>query len=95
MPEWIPGRLLIGYLTGAILLVSGISILLAKKTRTAATYLGTWLVLLVVFIYGPILITSLADPSIAIKVEGINYFADTLLFAGVILALASATPRTD
>jgi hypothetical protein len=27
-------------------------------------------------------------------VEGINYFADTLLFAGVILALASATPRS-
>ena len=31
----------------------------------------------------------------AVKVEGINYFADTLLFAGAILALASATPRTD
>ena len=29
----------------------------------AATYLGTWIVLLVVFIYGPILIASLADPS--------------------------------
>jgi hypothetical protein len=40
MPVWIPGRTLIGYLTGAILLVSGASILLAKKTRTAATYLG-------------------------------------------------------
>jgi hypothetical protein len=26
-------------------------------------------------------------------VEGINYFADTLLFAGAILALASATPH--
>ncbi len=95
MPAWIPGRLLIGYLTGAILLVAGVSILLAKKTRMAATYLGTWIVLLVVFIYGPILIVSLADPSTSVKVEGINYFADTLLFAGVILALASATPRTD
>ena len=55
-PAWIPGRLLIGYLTGAILLVAGASILLAKKTRMAATYLGTWIVLLVLFIYGPILI---------------------------------------
>jgi hypothetical protein len=27
--------------------------------------------------------------------EGINYFADTLLFAGAILALGSATPGTD
>ncbi len=94
-PTWIPARLLIDYLTGTILVVSGISILLAKKTRMAATYLGTWLMLLVVFIYGPILIVSLSDPSTDVKVVGINYFADTLLFVGVILALARATPRTD
>jgi uncharacterized membrane protein len=95
MPAWIPGRLLIGYLTGAILLVAGASVLLAKKARMAATYLGTWIVLLVLFIYAPILIAQMSDPSTAVKVEGINYFADTLLFAGAILALASATPRTD
>jgi uncharacterized membrane protein len=95
MPAWIPGQLLIGYVTAAILVVAGASILLAKKTRMAATYLGTWIVLLVVFIYGPILIASLLDPSTAVKVEGLNYFFDTLLFAGAILALASATPRTD
>jgi len=95
MPAWLPGRLLIGYLTGAILLVAGVSVLLGKKTRMAATYLGTWIVLLVLLVYGPILIASLADPSTAVKVEGINYFADTLLFAGAILALASATPPSD
>jgi len=95
IPAWIPGHLFISYLTGAILVVAGVSILLARKTRMAATYLGTWIVLLVVFIYGPILIASLADPSTGVKVEGINYFFDTLLFAGAILALASATPRTD
>jgi hypothetical protein len=37
----------------------------------------------------------MSDPSTAVEVEGINYFADTLLFAGAILALAAATPRTD
>ena len=95
MPAWIPGRLLIGYLTGAILLVAGASILLARKTRIAATYLGIWIVLLVLFIYGPILIAQMSDPSTAVKVEGINYIADTLLFAGAILALAGATPRID
>ena len=31
----------------------------------------------------------------AVKVEGINNFADTLLLAGAILALAKAMPRTD
>ncbi len=95
MPAWIPAHLLIGWLTGAILFVAGICILLDKKTRMAATYLGTWIVLVVVFIYGPILIAALANPSTDVKIEGINYFFDTLLFAGAILALASATPRTD
>lgn len=95
MPVWIPGHLLIGYLTAAILVVSGASILLARKTRMAASYLGTWLLLLVLIIYGPILIAALSDPSTEVKVEGINYFFDTLLFAGAILALASATPRTE
>jgi len=93
MSAWIPGRALIGYLTAAILVVAGAAILLARNTRMAATYLGTWIVLLVLFVYGPILIASLVDPSTAVKVEGLNYFFDTLLFGGAILALASATPR--
>ena len=28
-------------------------------------------------------------------VEGVDYFADTLLFAGAVLAVAKATPRSD
>jgi len=95
MPEWIPGRPVIGYLTGALLVVAGVAMVLDKKARLAATYLGTWIVLLVVFIYGPILIASLADPSAGVEIEGINYFADTMLFAGAILALAKATPRAE
>jgi hypothetical protein len=95
MSEWIPARPFIGYLTAAILMVAGAAILLAQKTRTAATYLGTWIVLLVVLVYGPILIAALMDPSTDVKVEGLNYFFDTLLFAGTVLALARATPHTD
>ena len=95
LPAWIPAHMLISYLTGAILVTAGVSILLAKKTRMAATYLGAWIVLLVVFVYGPILIAALGAPSADVKVEGINYFFDTLLFAGTILALAGATPKTD
>jgi uncharacterized membrane protein YphA (DoxX/SURF4 family) len=95
MPAWIPAHMLIGCLTGIILLVAGAAMLAGRKTRTAATYLGAWLVLLVLFIYGPILIAALADPRTGVKIEGINYFFDTMLFAGAVLALASATPRTD
>lgn len=95
MPDWFPGGAIVVCLTGAIELVCGAAILIGKKTRTMATYLGAWIVLLVVGLYGPILIASTRDPSTAVKVEGINYFTDTLLFAGVILGLASATPRSD
>jgi uncharacterized membrane protein len=94
LPEWIPVRAIVGHLTGAILLVCGAGILAGKKIRALATYLGTWIVLLVVCIYSPILIYSMRDPSPATRVEGINYFADTLLFAGAILGLASATSST-
>ncbi len=95
MPEWIPMRSLIGYVTGAMLIVGGACMLVAKKTRMAATYLGAWITLLVLVIYGPILIASLLDPSTDVKVEGINYFFDTLLYAGTVLALANASPRVD
>lgn len=95
MAAWIPGRVLIDYVTGAAFLVAGGSVLLRRKTRDLAACVGGWILLLVLVIYGPVLITALFQPGIAVKVEGINYFADTLLFAGVILALASATPRSD
>jgi uncharacterized membrane protein len=91
MPTWIPARAFIDYLTGAFLIAAGVCFLLARKTRMAATYLGAWIVLLVVVIYGPVLIGALADPSTGVKVEGLNYFADTLLFGGVILSLARST----
>jgi uncharacterized membrane protein len=95
MPTWVPARPLIDYLTGAFLIIAGVCFLLARRTRMAATYLGAWIVLLVVVIYGPVLFGALADPSTDVKVEGLNYFADTLLFGGAILSLArtgTATP---
>jgi len=95
MYDWVPLRPAISYVTGAILIVGGAGILLPKKTRISATYLGTWILLLVVVVYGPILAISVVDPSTAVKVEGLNYFFDTLLYAGTILALAQAAPATD
>ena len=93
IPTWIPARAFIDYLTGAFLIVGGFCFLLARKSRMAAAYLGAWIVLLVVVIYGPVLIGALADPSNGVKVVGLNYFADTLLFGAVILSLAGAGSR--
>lgn len=95
MPTWIPGRVLIDYATGAALLVTGASVLLNNRTRMLATCLAGWLLLTVLIIYGPVMILALFEPSTGVQVEGINYLADTLLFAGAILALAKATPRFE
>jgi uncharacterized membrane protein len=93
MPPWIPVPALIDYLTGAFLMVAGVCFLLARKTHLAATNLGAWIVLLVVVIYGPVVIGALADSSAGVQVEGVNYFADTLLFGGAILSLAGANRK--
>src|SRR6185312_1264774 len=94
MPLWLPARAIIDYITGAALLTAGVSILLNRKTRSIATWVGAWILLTVLVIYVPVLIGALATPDLGTKVEGINYFADTLLFAAVILAAASAAPTT-
>ena len=51
----------------------------------------TWILLLVLVVYGPVLVLALSEPATATRLEGVNYFADTLMFAGTILALASAS----
>jgi len=91
MPTWVPAREFIDYLTGALLIVGGVCFLLRRKTRLAAAYLGAWIVLLVAVIYGPVLIAALGESGSGVKVEALNYFADTLLFGAVILSLARAT----
>lgn len=95
MPVWIPGRMIISYLTGAILVVAGACILLGKKVRMAATYLGAWIALTVWTVYLAILIASFWDPSTDVKVEAVNYFTDTMLYAGVILALAKPSASSE
>jgi len=94
MPAWVPARALIDYVTGAALLVAGACFLLNRKTRLAATWVGGWILLLVLVIYGPVLILALSDPATPVQVEGINYFADTLLFAAAILAIACTSYRS-
>lgn len=95
IPTWVPARAVIDYLTGIFLLLGGVCFLLAKKTRVAAAWVGGWILLMVVIIYGPMLVGALMDPGAGVQVEGLNYFFDTLLFAGTILALANAMPHTE
>ena len=72
-----------------ILLVSGASILARRKAYSAATFLGVTILVLVAFVYLPVFIASASDPDVGKKIEGLNYFMDTLMFGGTILALAN------
>jgi uncharacterized membrane protein len=89
-PEWIPLRLFWAYLAGIVLLATGACLLVNKKSRLAATYLGLTILLIVLVIYLPILISIPSDIG-----NGLNYFADTLMFAGTILLLADALPKEN
>ncbi len=57
-PEWIPGRIFLSYFVGVILIVAGVCLLVNKKTRMAATFLGLTILLTVLWIYLPMLLAS-------------------------------------
>jgi len=90
MPSWVPFPIVWGYLAGAVLLAAGIGLALNKKSRMAATSIGALVTVLTVFLYLIILVLAHGAPEIN---EALNYVADTLLYAGSALALASALPR--
>ncbi len=86
-PAWVPLPHLWAYLVGLLLLVAGVGLLLKKRTRLLAAIVGLAMTALTVFLYAPILAT---DRGTAQVIEGINYVADTLLFAGTALLVATA-----
>jgi uncharacterized membrane protein len=88
-PTWIPGHLFWAYASGAVLIVCGACIVVNKKARSAATYLGIMILLVVLFVYLPILVAYAS--SIA---NGLNYFTDTLVLSGAALLLADAISPT-
>ncbi len=91
-PLWVPLCPLWGYLAGIILFVAGLGLVLNKKSRIAAASIGALMTFLTVFLYLTILILAHGGSTPQIN-EAINYVADTLLYAGAALALASALPK--
>ncbi len=87
-PTWIPGHLLWAYLAGAVFLVAGPCILVNRKARLAATCVGVMVLLLELFVYLPMWGAKFSDIG-----GGLDYFVDTLAFAGAVLLLADALPR--
>jgi uncharacterized membrane protein len=89
-PSWAPFPSVWGYLAGAILLAAGIGLALNKQSRIAAASIGALMTALTLSVY--LLILILARGASEIN-EALNYVADTWLYAGAALVLASALPR--
>ena len=82
-PLWIPAAHFWTVLTGIALVIGGGAMFARNVSRLFAAALGAWVVLLVVTLYLAIMISN---PNI----EGLNYFADTLMFGGVLLVASRA-----
>ena len=85
-PLWIPFAHFWTVLTGIVLVIGGGAMFARNVSRQSAAALGAWVVLLVVSLYLAIMISK---PDI----EGLNYFADTLMFGGVLLVASRAYER--
>jgi uncharacterized membrane protein YphA (DoxX/SURF4 family) len=91
-PAWLVAPHFWAFLVGAILVVAAVGLAVDRYARLAAASVGTVMTFLTVFLYGPLLILALRGSAADVG-EALNYVADTLLYAGIALALALAMPR--
>jgi len=87
-PTWIPGHAIWTYVAGAGYVVAGIPLLLGKKTRAAATWVGLTVLFVELVVYVPIGVADRASLD-----NGLNFVGDTLMYCGAVLLLAGAMPR--
>ena len=84
-PTWIPAHTFWTYLAAAVYAMAGIPLLLGKKSRAAATWIGLMVLVIIFAVYVPIAIVDRASLD-----NGLNYFGDTLMYCGAVLLLAKA-----
>lgn len=89
-PTWIPGHIIWAYVAGVVFVVAGASMLLNWKARLAATCLGITALVLLVFVFLPMVARNPSNVE-----SGLNYFASTLAFGGTALLLAGGIRRED
>jgi hypothetical protein len=82
---WVPAAALWGYAVGAILIASGVLMLINVRARTAATWLAVAVTVVLPVIYVPMLFAAVGTGEL---VEAVNYIFDSLLFAGSVFLLA-------
>ncbi len=89
-PTWILGHAIWTYVAAVGYAIGGVLLLISKKTRAAATWVGLTVLFVEIVVYVPIAIVERASLD-----KGLNYFADTLMFCGTVLLLAGAMPREE
>lgn len=87
-PAWIHGHAIWTYLAAVLYAVAGIPLLLGKKTRAAAAWIGLTVLFIELVVYVPIAVVERASLN-----NGFNYLGDTLMFCGAVLLMAGAMPR--
>ena len=89
-PTYVIGHSIWTYVAAAAYAITGIMLLIGKKTRAAAAWLGLTVLFVELAVYVPIAVVDRASLQ-----NGLNYMADTLMFCGAVLLLAGAMPRAD
>jgi uncharacterized membrane protein len=84
-PNFIPAHLLWGYLTSVVYVVAGVCLLINKKVRLAATWVGLFVLFTVIFFCVPFMLQYGSDIG-----RGLNVPADTLVLSGGMLCLAGS-----
>lgn len=87
-PTWIPGHSIWTYVAAVGYAVAGIPLLMGKKTRAAAAWVGSTVLFVELVVYLPIGVVDRASLD-----NGLNYVGDTLMYCGAVLLLACAMPR--
>lgn len=87
-PDYIYGHAFWTYLAAVAYGVTGVLLVVGKKQRAAALWLGVTVIVVEVAVYVPIAVVDFASLD-----NGLNYALDTLMYCGAILLMAGATPR--
>ena len=86
-PAYIPGHSIWTYVAAVVYAATGALLLIGKKTRSAAAWLGLTVLVVVLVVYVPMAVVERAS------LEGLNFLGDTLMYCGAVLLLAGAMPR--
>jgi uncharacterized membrane protein len=85
MPGWFPAPTALAFVTGTLMVVSGLSLGINWRSRRAATCLALVALVDSMLIYLPLTVMHPLDIA-----NGLNYLVDTLAFSGVAFLLAHA-----